>query len=214
MEQFPENTVAALEGSAPHVDAVEVDVRRCGSGELVVFHDERLDRVTGASGRVGETSLERIRGLEVHGSGEGVPTLAEAASAVPDRVGLNVELKERGTAADAREATAGHGGEVFVSSFDPQALREARAAGFGSLAFLFVEASGEALSTAAALDCEYVHPHLDAGSDPEFVARAAREGFAVNAWTVRTRTEADRLREAGVDGAICDRYDLAPATHR
>lgn len=45
----PENTIAAVQSAADHADAVEFDVQRCGSGELVVIHDDTIDRVTGTS---------------------------------------------------------------------------------------------------------------------------------------------------------------------
>ena len=63
--QYPENTVGAIERAAPHVDAVEIDVRRCGSGEVVVVHDADLGRLTGASGSVADADYDELRDLTV-----------------------------------------------------------------------------------------------------------------------------------------------------
>ena len=45
-ETFPENTVLAVREAARWADAIEVDVRRCGSGEIVCLHDATVDRVS------------------------------------------------------------------------------------------------------------------------------------------------------------------------
>ena len=100
----PENTLTAVGEAATVADAVEVDIRRCATGELVVVHDETVDRVTDGEGPVADHSLAELRGLDVLGTGEGVPTLEAVLEAVPDGVGANVELKEPGTAADALAA--------------------------------------------------------------------------------------------------------------
>ena len=71
----PENTVTAVRSAAEHTDVIEIDVRRCGSGELVVIHDETVERVTDGTGRVAELSADELTALDVLESGEGVPTL-------------------------------------------------------------------------------------------------------------------------------------------
>ncbi|MEF8887031.1 MAG: glycerophosphodiester phosphodiesterase [Haloarculaceae archaeon] len=221
-ETNPENTLAAVRaaGSAgegadastetaaaddpgapdPTADAVEVDVRRCGSGELVVIHDETVDRVSDGTGRVGDLALAQLRDLAVLGTGAGVPTLAEVleATAVP----LNVELKERGLAGDALALADETGTDAWYSAFDPAAVREVRERG-GDAALLFAEDADTALERARRLGCVAVHPHHSL-CDAAFVGRAGEAGLAVNAWTVRSRETAAALAEAGVDGVIAD----------
>ena len=128
-ETYPENTVAAVRAATEQADAVEVDVRRCGSGELVLTHDETVDRVTDATGRVEAFTSGELASLDVLGSGEGIPTLSAALGAVEPGVQLNVELKEPGLAAEALAAADDASVEVLVSSFSPSVLREARDAG-------------------------------------------------------------------------------------
>ncbi|MGM0606284.1 MAG: glycerophosphodiester phosphodiesterase, partial [Halobacteriota archaeon] len=96
----PENTIEAVELAVPHVDAVEVDVQRCGTGELVVFHDTTLDRLTAASGPVAATDFDTLSSLSIGESDSTIPTLAELLSSVPPSVGVNVELKHAGMATD------------------------------------------------------------------------------------------------------------------
>jgi len=204
----PENTLAAFEAAATRLDWVELDVRRCDSGELVVFHDETLDRVTGASGRVAETSLAELQALTVGDSEESVPTLAAVFDALPDRVAVNVELKEAGLADDLAAVVGEAEHEILVSSFDAEALREVREATALPVAFLFAADWAESLSVAADLDCAAVHPHYDLLSSAR-VDEAHDRGFEVNAWTVPDREVVRRLREYGVDGVVVDDPALA-----
>ncbi|MGB9956109.1 glycerophosphodiester phosphodiesterase [Haloferax prahovense] len=204
----PENTLAAFEAAATRLDWVELDVRRCGSGELVVFHDETLDRLTDAAGRVAETSLADLQELTIGDSEESVPTLAGVFDALPARVAVNVELKETGLAADLAAVVADAGNEVLVSSFDAEALREVRETTALPIAFLFATDWAASLSVAADLDCAAVHPHYDLLSSAR-VEEAHDRGFEVNAWTVPDREVARRLREYGVDAVIVDDPALA-----
>jgi len=124
----PENTALAARRAAGAADAVEVDLRRCGSGEIVCCHDETVDRVTDASGPVSSFSADELASLSVLGSGEGVPTLGAVLDAVPGGVALNAELKEDGIAGDALSTLRETPREVIVSSFSDAVLREARSA--------------------------------------------------------------------------------------
>lgn len=207
-ETYPENTVAAVRTAADRADAVEVDVRRCASGELVAVHDETVDRVTGASGRVADYTAADLANMDVLGSGDGVPTLSTVLGAVPDGTELYLELKERGTAADALAAADDAGIEVQVSSFTPAVLREAREAGADRVAYISAEDDGAGVLTVARTeDCTAVHPHWQLCVD-DFVERAHDAGLAVNAWTVPSRRDAEALDDVGVDGVIVDRPEV------
>lgn len=101
---FPENTVAAaLAAAETGADMIEVDVMPCADGEVVVFHDERLDGVGGSRGItdgrgvVWETPCEEVREASVLDTPETVPTLGEVLDALSPDVGVNVELKNPGT---------------------------------------------------------------------------------------------------------------------
>ncbi|TKX84834.1 glycerophosphodiester phosphodiesterase [Halorubrum sp. SS5] len=214
--QYPENTVAAVERAAPRVDAVEVDVRRCASGELVVFHDAELDRLTGASGRVADADWEELRELTVLDSGEPIPRLREALAAVPEGIGVNVEIKEPETALDALAVARRADTEVLFSSFHPEALASLRDGDPATdRALLVADATAErAVETATELGCVAVHPPIDLATEPDFVETAHEAGLAVNAWTAADREDAERLVAAGVDGVIADRWDLLPEADR
>lgn len=199
----PENTVSALREAAAEAGMVEFDVRRCGSGELVVCHDETVDRVTDGSGPVADHTRAELAALDVLDSGEGVPTLEEVLGAVPADTGLNVELKERGLAADLVEALADHDHEVLVSSFDDEALRELEEVADLPVAAVFSDSPAAGLETAVELDAAAVHPHWEV-CNWAFVEQAHDYGLAVNAWTIADDAAARAASAAGVDGLVVD----------
>ncbi|MEZ3164495.1 glycerophosphodiester phosphodiesterase [Halorubrum sp. RMP-47] len=210
--QFPENTVGAIERAAPHVDAVEIDVRRCGSGEVVVVHDADLERLTGASGSVADADYDELRDLTVLDSGQPIPRLDEALDAAPDDLVVNVEIKEPSVAGDALDAARRAANDVLFSSFHPEALATLRDRDPETARALLV-ADGDAeraVDAATGLGCVALHPPIDLATEPGFVATAHAAGLAVNAWTAVDRDDAERLLAAGVDGIVADRWDLLP----
>ena len=106
---YPENTVGAVEmaargGPQGGADMVEIDVVPTADGDVVVFHDDRLNSrdggergLTDVDGVVWETPTETVTNAEVLGSGETVPLLSELFDALPASVGVNIELKNPGS---------------------------------------------------------------------------------------------------------------------
>ncbi|ELZ96736.1 glycerophosphodiester phosphodiesterase [Haloferax mucosum ATCC BAA-1512] len=199
----PENTLAAFTAAADRLDWVELDVRRCASGELVVFHDETLDRLSDETGPVAETPLSDLRTVRIDGTDEAIPTLADVFEALPDRVAVNVELKERGLALDLGSIVADVPNEVLVSSFDGDALRDVCEATDLPVAFLFATDWEDSLDIAADLGCRTIHPYYELLT-ADRIAEAHDAGFEVNTWTVPDREAVTELRERGVDGVVID----------
>jgi glycerophosphoryl diester phosphodiesterase len=94
----PENTLEAFEEALRQkADGVELDVMLCGSGEVVVCHDERLDRLAGLDWVVGQTAWWKLRTADV-GSRLGhraarIPKLEEVLALIPKDKLVNVEIK-------------------------------------------------------------------------------------------------------------------------
>ncbi|MFC7202322.1 glycerophosphodiester phosphodiesterase [Haloferax namakaokahaiae] len=204
----PENTLAAFEAAAEVVPCIELDVRRCGSGELVVFHDETLSRLTGASGRVADTPFSELRRLTVGDSDESIPLLSEVFEVIPHSTCVNVECKHAGVASDLQRVVADVPNEILVSSFEREALREVTAETSLSTALLFSRWWRRSLRMAKKLGCAAIHPRYDLLSR-ERVEAAHDEGFEVNAWTVLDRETVRRLAEWGIDGVIVDDPKIA-----
>lgn len=207
--EFPENTLAAFRGAAANdADWIEFDVRRCGSGELVVIHDETVDRVTDATGRVECLPWDTLRELDVLGSGEAVPRLDDALNAIPPAVGVQIELKELGVAADVLETVGAHDNPTVLISFSPLTLREAHEedpdAPLGYILHdgVYGDAPELGIDTAVELGCDAVHMYFATGSDPEVVDYAHDRGLAVQTATPEdgpTDRVVEACRTAGVD---------------
>ncbi|MFC6755589.1 MULTISPECIES: glycerophosphodiester phosphodiesterase [Haloarcula] len=102
--KYPENTVGAVRGAvADGADAVEIDVQPTADGDVVVFHDRRLDgdgesgALTDGTGVVWERPTAAVTAARVLGTDERVPLLADVLAAVPETVTVNVELKNPGS---------------------------------------------------------------------------------------------------------------------
>jgi glycerophosphoryl diester phosphodiesterase len=183
---------------------IELDVRQCRSGEPVVIHDETVDRVTDDEGKVSDISLATLQGMNVLGTGEGVPSLEAVLRAVPDGVGLNLELKEEGLAESVAPLLAGVDNPLLLSSFSIDVLKQAKATLPDVDRALLVDSSAEAgIERAASLDCAAIHPHWRL-LDFALIERAHRSDLEVNVWTI---TDAEKTREyekMDVDGVIVD----------
>src|SRR3954466_13407125 len=103
-EGRPENSLAAFAHCCALGFPAELDVRLSRDGEVVVFHDRALQRLTGAAGRVEERDAAQLRAPRLLGPDERVPLLAEVLELVGGRVPLLVELKSGAPAATLERA--------------------------------------------------------------------------------------------------------------
>jgi len=203
-----ENTVDAFAGALrAGADGVELDVRRCADGALVVHHDAEVP----GSGLIHEHRRDELPAW--------VPTLGPALAACAGAV-VNVEIKNIPTdpgwdpahqvardvasvlvrGVGASEPWPAH---VVVSSFWPDTLAAVgTAAPLGLLVHPALDPLS-ALDTAAGLGCAALHPHHSQVS-PELVGRAHGLGVAVATWTVNSPDDLDAVVEAGVDVVITD----------
>jgi glycerophosphoryl diester phosphodiesterase len=96
----PENTLSSFALAIEcGVDMIEFDVWKCSSGELVVFHDTKLERLTDGYGTVTSHTLEELKQLTVLGC-EKIPTLIEVLDFIDRRVKVYIEIKDADIAAD------------------------------------------------------------------------------------------------------------------
>ncbi len=125
----PENSLAAFDAAWRAGYMIETDLHITADGEVVVFHDDTLDRMCGVSGKPEEKTLAELRELRLGGTEERIPTLKELLSLVNGRVPLLIEFKctdgetcrRLCEAADA--ILSRYDGRYFVQSFYPLMLR-------------------------------------------------------------------------------------------
>lgn len=122
----PENSLAAFEAAARAGHPIELDVHLTADGEVVVFHDDDLWRMTGRRGRVADATLAELRALPLSNTDERIPSLDDALACVAGRVPVLVELKARAPYGPLERAVcdvlARWPGEHAVQSFDPWSM--------------------------------------------------------------------------------------------
>ena len=85
-EARPENSMSAFKAALDAGYAIELDVRLSSDGELVVFHDDTLDRVTSESGRVDARTAEELSKLHLLGTDDTIPAFKDVLALVDGRV--------------------------------------------------------------------------------------------------------------------------------
>ena len=124
----PENSLRAFDLACEAGYGIELDVHITADGELVVFHDDTLDRMTTESGRVDERNAADLKAIKLAASEEGIPTFREVLELVDGRVPLLVEIKEDagklGVTRKTAEMLAKYKGDYIIESFNPLAIAE------------------------------------------------------------------------------------------
>ena len=201
----PENSLRGIERAALcHANWVELDVRLSRDGELILMHDERVDRTSSGSGQVGDTNLEELKCLHLRNrdgsldQSSTVPTLQEAVSLARELgLGLVVEMKEEGLEGLLAESISGD--DCMVTSFYHASLCE--------LSEISSLKTGIIIS---ALPINPVRLALEAGASAIFPQRvnarlfkeAHQQGLAVYPWTVDSLQEAGWMLRLGADGLV------------
>ena len=202
----PENTIAAILSAGADASIVEFDVRRCGSGELVVIHDETIDRVTNGVGTVADLDLETLQSYSVQGSEERIPTLEEVLAVLPSTVDVNLELKADGIAPDVLDALEGVENRVVCTSFRTTELQRVFNLDPTQPTGLLVgKRLTTPVTTAVELGCDVIGAHARRCLLTRLVPRAKSLGLEVHAWAIPGLKTARILRWRGVDCVSSDR---------
>lgn len=227
----PENTLVAFRQSvqAWRTHVLELDVQPSRDGQVVVIHDDRVDRTTNGQGKVADHTLEQLRQLDAgwhlpayRGTGVTIPTLQEVLTEFPD-MHINIELKDGTDAFLALFAAeiGRHGAEERVCIGHVQEERStALRALLPRCAFWFPqEAAARAVMASKAgmgippqepwevLSLPLVFHGMEV-IDAALVRDAHARGKPVHVWTVDEETTMERLMDFGVDSIITDRPDL------
>ncbi len=217
----PENTLAGLRRArALGCRWVEFDVRLTGDGELVLLHDERLERTTNGRGKIQAQSLAMIRRCDAGGwfgpsfAGETVPTLAEAIEALAELgLGANIEIKAaRGRAAATGAAAADlllrrwprELPAPLISSFLGEALTAARDhAPAIACGWLVGAVPPDWRGRAERFGCVAIHAD-HRRLRPAIVAEIRQSGYSVLSYTVNDAARARELFAWGVASVFSD----------
>lgn len=217
----PENTLAAFRLAIEQgADGIELDVKRCQTGDVVVMHDATVDRTTNGSGQVHKLSIDALRSLDA--GGEPVPLLSEVFELIESAPGflINIELTNYSTPRDGLEGEVARlikkhaiAERVLFSSFNHLLVRKLAALmpeiPRGLLYYKNMPLPMRNVWLSPFIKHEFRHPHHSMiTADFVTAMRAARRG--VNAWTVNAPADIRRMGAYGVSGIIGD----SPATIR
>ena len=203
----PENTLSSFRQAIKlGVDMIEFDVYTVKSGEVMVLHDDKLDRTTNGTGSIESKTFTEIRKLDA-GGGEKVPLLTEVLDTINKKVPINIELKGTGTAGPVAAiiqhyvTKKGWPRKLFlVSSFDHSELKAfttllptiPTGALFGYLPFRFWPKIKDTGVTSANISAKAITRRA--------VNAVHAHGLEVYVYTVNSKRQADRMARLGVDG--------------
>lgn len=220
----PENTMDAFElAISQGAQGIELDVHVCQSGEIVVIHDETVDRVSDGCGMVGQMSLAQLKALNVSKPIAGhsvtrIPTLEEVYELVRGTsILVNVELKtgyvdypDLAEKCVLLAEKMGVRDQVMYSSFNHRSLLEIKQMDSSLPCGLLYElVMIEPWKYAVSYGMDALHPHMSEVRYTDLLPMAHAAGLLVNPWTVNTEEEIRFCVQAGCDRIITNYPDRA-----
>lgn len=217
----PECTLPAFELALEQgADGLEFDVQLTRDDQVVVIHDETLERTTDGTGWVADHSLADLRALDASAgmagfAGTGIPTLDEVLE-LAGGVTLNIELKNsrmryKGLEERVLQIVADHGvgDRVVLSSFNHYSLRHLMQLGAPyPLGALYSDPLFQPWKYARRLGVTCLHPPLRA-TRRKLVENCHALGMRVHVWTVNDVPDLERMAGLGVDAVITNNPDVA-----
>lgn len=224
--RYPENTMLAFEKAVEvGVDGIELDVHLSKDGEIVIIHDEAVDRTTDGTGLVADLTLKELKQLDASATYVGVygvnriPTLREYFELVKDTdIVTNIELKTGINEYPGIEEKVLEmidefelADKIIISSFNHYSvMRFKRLAPEIPCGFLEESWIIDMADYATWQGVECLHPIYAAVT--ESYAKAAHEkGLLINTWTVNTEADMELMIDRGVNAIIGNYPDLCKA---
>ena len=219
-----ENSMSAFKAAKEMGFGIELDVRLSKDGELVVFHDGNLTRMTGKEGKVSDYTAEELSKMSLLGTDDGIPTLREVLDLIDGSVPLLIEMKRAAGEGDVAgkflEVIEGYKGDFIVESFNPYALRTVRKSRPDILrGMLSMDYSKEEKFKDKLLYKLLQNLMFNFLARPDFIA-CEKEGYALHAvrfirqsfgttlfaWTIKSQEEENAAISHGFDTVIFEGY--------
>lgn len=207
----PENTLIAFEKAIElGVDGIELDVHLSSDDQLIVIHDETIDRTTNGKGFVSLFSLKELKSFRIENTQE-IPTLLEVLDLVNRRCLVNIELKGIGTDKAVAKLIQHYISnknwnytDFLVSSFDWKMLQTTHLVNPKiRIGVLTEESIDAALAFAKKINAFSVHPDYQLVTK-ENVILLQENGFEVYPWTVNSNEDIQKIKSYQVNGIISD----------
>ena len=211
-----ENTLESINMAIElNVDGVEIDVFKCLSGELVLFHDKNLKKLTGKSGKIENLTINDLQKYLVLGKYK-IPTLKDVLEKIKNPLLVNIELKGSGAAEstskiieDFSKRTLWKKENFIVSSFNWDELKKFRSINTDIAIGILLDKLGninEAIQFGKNINAQSIHPNyrmLNEGT----VEKIKKNGFKIYTWTVNNKEDISFMQKLNVDGVISDYPD-------
>jgi glycerophosphoryl diester phosphodiesterase len=222
----PENTIAAFDkGVEMKADYIEIDVQRSKDGELVIIHDNTVDRTTDGTGYVKDLTFEQLRSLDAGSfkgeqfKGEKIPTFDEILDRYHGKTGILIELKSPELYPGIEEQVAQkliernldkpQNEKIIIQSFNFESMKITNSllpkVPIGVLTSNRAHTTEQALAEFATY-ADYFNPSYGIVTE-ELVNQVHAQGMKIQSWTVRSHEAAEFLLEMNVDGIITDYPD-------
>ena len=216
--RYPENTIEACEQAIKNgADAIEVDVQQTLKGDLVVFHDFSLKRMTNSRRALLWTPYEKLQAYPLSNDGYRIPTLKDFIEHFKDKTLINLDAKLLWPlvgpfARDIVRAIAGWKAEeqIWVSSFNPILLRTIKYNKKSiKTGLLFKKKSPFYLSFDNFWQNDAWHPAFKL-LNGQLIEDAKKYGKELYVWTVNEQADLDRIKNIdALNGIITDNPSLA-----
>ena len=207
-----ENTIASIKKAIElGADGIEIDVFRCLTGEIVLFHDKTLDNLSNGTGYIEEKSLSELKELNILGSKHSIPTLEEVIKSIGKEVFLNIELKGPDTSKGSLEMVNKYVksgkiklSNILFSSFNWKELSKLRSLDSNvKIALITGEDPLEAISPALSLNAIAINPNYKK-LNKDNVQKIFSSGLKIYTWTVNNKLDIIKVKSLKVNGIITD----------
>ena len=207
----PENTLISFQKAIDlTVDGIELDVHFSKDGEIIVIHDETIDRTTNGKGFVNKLSLTELKESRIENEHE-IPTLAEVFDLINQQCLVNVEIKGKGMTKPVVELIESYVenknwkyDRFLVSSFDWIALLDIHLLNPEIPLGVLTEYDLDlAFAFAKFIDAKSVHAYYHLLSE-KMTLQMQEQGLQVFAWTVNEPEDIQKIKSFKVNGIISD----------
>ena len=207
----PENTLISFQKAIDlKVDGIELDVHLSSDGEIIVIHDDTIDRTTNGKGFVNKLSLPELKVYRI-GNEHEIPTLAEVLNLVNHQCLVNIEIKGKGMTKPVVKLIESYVekknwkyNQFLVSSFDWISLLDIHLLNPEIPLGVLTEYDLElAFAFAKFINANSVHAYHHLLSEKKTV-QMQEEGFQVFAWTVNEPEDIQKIKSFNVNGIISD----------
>lgn len=218
----PENTMISFEKALGiGVTGIELDVQLSRDGEVMICHDEKVDRTTNGKGLLVQFTRAELQQLDAGSwfapefAGARIPTLIEVLELLQNQnITLNIELKTGivdypNLEEKVLELTYRYGmhERTIYSSFNHYSMKKVKDLDrTARIALLYIAGLYEPWQYAKQLDTYAIHP-LFYNIRPELVTLSHGAGIKVHPYTVDQETDLKRMLQCGVDGIITNYPD-------